>query len=320
MKKNRIVLGIVLILGVIFLSTGCKAKLKNGEEVAVKINNKNITADNLYKELKNKYAKNIIIDMIDKKIFDDIYKNNEEIEEKVKNKMEYLKKSYGDNWETTLKNAGYDDEDKLEDEMRLSYQRTKAVDDYLKDNISDKEIKEYYENEYVGDISASHILIKVATDGEDGLSDEDAKNKANDLINQLNDGADFATLAKENSDDTGSAVNGGDLGYFNKGQMVEEFEKAAYNLGVNEYTKEPVKTTYGYHIILKTGEKEKESLDKAKDTIKEKVLAKKKEDAKTEIETLDAIRKKYGLKFKDSKLKKIYKEYIDEQLENAEEK
>ena len=100
--------------------------------------------------------------------------------------------------------------------------------------------------------------------------------------------------------------------------MVEQFEKAAYNLGVNEYTKEPVKTTYGYHIILKTGEKEKESLDKAKDTIKEKVLAKKKEDAKTEIETLDAIRKKYGLKFKDSKLKKIYKEYIDEQLENAE--
>ncbi len=320
MKKNKIVLGIVLVLGVILLSTGCKAKLKNGEEVAVKINSKNITADDLYKELKRKYAKNIIIDMIDKKIFDEIYKDNEEIEEKVKNQLEYLKSSYNDNWSTTLKNAGYEDEDQLKDEMRLSYQRTKAIDDYLKDNISDKEIKEYYENEYVGDISASHILIKVSTDGEDGLSDEDAKKKATDLINQLNEGADFATLAKENSDDTGSATNGGDLGYFNKGQMVEEFEKAAFDLGVNEYTKEPVKTTYGYHIILKTGEKDKEELDKVKDKIKGNLLTKKKEDAKTEINTLDEIRKKYGLKFKDSKLKKIYNEYIEEQLKNAEEK
>ena len=320
MKKNKIVLGIVLVLGVILLSTGCKVKLKNGEEVAVKINSKNITADDLYKELKRKYAKNIIIDMIDKKIFDEIYKDNEEIEEKVKNQLEYLKSSYNDNWSTTLKNAGYEDEDQLKDEMRLSYQRTKAIDDYLKDNISDKEIKEYYENEYVGDISASHILIKVSTDGEDGLSDEDAKKKATDLINQLNEGADFATLAKENSDDTGSATNGGDLGYFNKGQMVEEFEKAAFDLGVNEYTKEPVKTTYGYHIILKTGEKDKEELDKVKDKIKGNLLTKKKEDAKTEINTLDEIRKKYGLKFKDSKLKKIYNEYIEEQLKNAEEK
>ena len=86
------------------------------------------------------------------------------------------------------------------------------------------------------------------------------RKKLKDLIKKLNDGEDFATLAKENSDDTGSAANGGDLGYFNKGEMVKEFEDAAYNLKVNEYTKEPVKTTYGYHIILKTGEKDKAKL------------------------------------------------------------
>ena len=318
MKKSKIVLGLALIVGTIFLTTGCRAKLKNGEEVAVKINNKNITADNLYKELRNKYAKNIIIDMIDKKIFDDIYKNDEEIEEKVKNQLEYLKSSYSDNWEKTLESAGYESESDLEDELRLSYQRSKAVDDYIEKNISDKEIKEYYEKKYVGDISASHILIKVSS-GDDGMSDEDAKKKAKDLIEQLNNGADFGTLAKENSDDTGSAQNNGDLGYFNKGQMVKEFEEAAFNLKVNEYTKEPVKTTYGYHIILKTGEKDKEELEKVKNTIKERIITEKKEDKTAQINALDSIRKDYGLKFKDSKLKSIYKEYIETQLEQAEE-
>ena len=318
MKKSKIVLGLALIVGTIFLTTGCRAKLKNGEEVAVKINNKNITADNLYKELRNKYAKNIIIDMIDKKIFDDIYKNDEEIEEKVKNQLEYLKSSYSDNWEKALESAGYESESDLEDELRLSYQRSKAVDDYIEKNISDKEIKEYYEKKYVGDISASHILIKVSSD-DDGMSDEDAKKKAKDLIEQLNNGADFGTLAKENSDDTGSAQNNGDLGYFNKGQMVKEFEEAAFNLKVNEYTKEPVKTTYGYHIILKTGEKDKEELEKVKNTIKERIITEKKEDKTAQINALDSIRKDYGLKFKDSKLKSIYKEYIETQLEQAEE-
>ena len=102
--------------------------------------------------------------------------------------------------------------------------------------------------------------------------------------------------------------------------MVQEFEDAAYDLRVNEYTKEPVKTTYGYHIILKTGEKDKAKLTKSlKKEIKDKIVNEKKENDKTiSITTLDKIRKNYGLKFKDSKLKKIYKEYIEEQKEQAE--
>ena len=320
MKKSKILVGTAIIMAGLVLTTGCgRAKLKNGEEVAIKINGKNITADNLYKELKNKYAKEVIVDDIDRKIFDVIYKNDEEIEKQVKDQMEYIKNQYSDNFEETLKNAGYDDEYELEDELRLNYQRTKAVDDYLKENITDKEIKEYYNNETIGDISAKHILIKVKSDtDEEGLSDEDAKKKAEELIEKLDDGEDFDKLAKENSDDPGSAANGGDLGYFNKGEMVKEFEDAAINLKVNEYTKEPVKTSYGYHIILKTGEKEKAKLDKnLKKEIKEKVIEKKKEDNTTTVTTLDKIRKNYKLKFSDSKLKKIYKEYLDDQLESA---
>ena len=318
MRKGKIVLGIGIIIGGLLLTTGCKAKLKNGEEVAIKINGKNITADDLYKELKEKYADKVMIDEIDKKIFNVIYKDDEEIQKQVDNQMEYLKSTYKNDWEDTLKNAGYDSEDDLIEELKLNYQRNKAIEDYIKESITDKEIKEYYENESVGDIKASHILIKVSTTEGEGLSDEEAKTKAEDLINKLNDGADFATLAKENSEDTGSALNGGDLGYFNKGQMVKEFEEAAYNLKINEYTKTPVKTTYGYHIILKTDEKEKESLEKLADEIRETLADKKTEDDKTiKVTALDEIRKNYKLSFKDSSLKRKYNEYIEKEKENS---
>lgn len=318
MKKNKIIIGtMVLVMGAI-LTTGCKAKLKNGEEVAIQVNGKNITADTLYKELKNKYAKQIIIDDIDKKIFSVMFKNDEEIEKQVNNQLEYIKNQYSSNFEETLKSAGYNNENELKDEIRLSYQRTKAVDTYLKDSIKEDEIKKYYNDEYSGEISAKHILIKVkSSDSEDGLSDEEALKKAKDLIKELNNGADFSTLAKENSDDTGSKENGGDLGYFKKGQMVSEFETAAFDLKVNEYTKEPVKTTYGYHIILKTGEKEKQALKDVKEEIINTLVTKKKEDKTINVTALDTIRKNYKLKFKDSKLKKIYNEYIDEQLKSA---
>ncbi len=318
MKKGKIVLGVAITLCAVLCLTGCKTKLKNGKEVAIKINGENITADDLYDELREKYAKYQIIDDIDKKIFNVVYKGDKDIEEQVKNQYESYESQYsqnGQSFEEVLKNYGYKDTDAFKDELRLSFQRSKAVEDYIKDNISDKEIEKYYNEEYAGEISAKHILISTSN-----MSEDDALNKAKDLINQLNDGADFSTLAKENSDDPGSKESGGDLGYFGKGQMVTEFEEAAYNLKVDEYTKEPVKTSYGYHIILKTGEKKKTSLKKAKDKIIETLVQKKYDEDKTiSITALDEIRKNYGLKFKDSKLKSIYKEYIKEQLKQYEE-
>ena len=240
MKKNKILLNALVISAGALILTGCgTVKLKNGEKVAISVNGGNITSDSFYKTLRNKYGKSILVDEIDKKIFNEIYKDNKEIESQVDNQLEYIKKQYSDDFEGTLKSAGYDSEDALKDELRLNYQRDKAVSDYVK--------------EVVGDISAKHILIKVKSDDdEDGLSDKEALKKAKDIIKKLDKGEDFDKLAKENSDDEGSKEKGGDLGYFNKGDMVEEFENAAYDLKVSEYTKEPVKTQFGYHVILKT--------------------------------------------------------------------
>lgn len=75
-----------------------------------------------------------------------------------------------------------------------------------------------------------------------------SKKKADDLMSQVKAGGDFAKLARENSDDPGSAANGGDLGYFGKGKMVPEFEKAAFDAKTGEVVG-PIRTVYGFHII-----------------------------------------------------------------------
>lgn len=320
--KKKIVLISAILMSVLLVSGCGNAKLKNGEEVVFSVNGKNVTADAFYKDLRDKYGSAIMIDMIDRKILDVVYKDDNEIETQAKNQLETLKSQYGDTWEETLKSAGYNSEKELLKEFVLSYQRNKAIEDYIKDNITDEEIKNYYNENTVGDISAKHILISVKSDdNEDGLSDGDAKKKAEDLIKQLDEGADFDKLAKENSTDTGSAEKGGDLGYFNKGDMVEEFENAAYALKVNKYTKEPVKTSYGYHIILKTGEKDKPELKAVKENIIETLKDEKlEEDPTLEVTALEELRKSYNLKFKDSKSKKLYKKYIEAAKESAKSK
>lgn len=320
--KNKIIAISTVVLGAVLL-TGCgSAKLKNGEEVVFSVNGKNVTADKFYKKLRDKYAKELMIDVIDKKILDDVYKNDADIEKQASNSIESIKNQYSDNWEETLKNAGYDSEDDLKDEYILNFQRQKAIDDYIKENISDAEIKKYYKEKTAGDIRCKHILISVKDESKSdstGLTDAEAKKKAEELIKKLDEGANFDDLAKENSNDTGSASKGGDLGYFNKGDMVEEFETAAYKLKKNEYTKKPVKTSYGYHIILKTDEKGKAKLSKVKDSIIETLVDDKlEEDPKLKVEALDDLRKSYKLKFKDSKMKKLYKEYIDASIKSAE--
>ncbi len=88
-------------------------------------------------------------------------------------------------------------------------------------------------------IKASHILVN-------------KHSKAVEIIDELKAGIDFAKLAKQNSE-CPSRKKGGDLGSFRKGQMVKEFEKAAFALKVGEITEKPVKTKFGYHVIKRTG-------------------------------------------------------------------
>ena len=100
--------------------------------------------------------------------------------------------------------------------------------------------------------------------------------------------------------------------------MTENFAKAVKELKKDEYTKEPIKTEYGYHIILKTGEKDKPKLSKVKEDIKEKLKTKKLEEkAELHYEVLKEIREKNKIKWNDDSLKKSYEEYISKLIDNA---
>ena len=103
-------------------------------------------------------------------------------------------------------------------------------------------------------VTARHILIRFkgspvpVRTGQKDLTEEEALAKANEIEKRLAAGEDFAKIAKEESDDVGSGANGGELGSFRHGQMVAEFEKAAWVQPVGKVS-EPIKTQFGYHII-----------------------------------------------------------------------
>ena len=170
------------------------------------------------------------------------------------------------------------------------------LSDLLEMKIEDDEIEKYYNENIFGEIKASHILISTntkadATEEEKAKAEKEALEKAKKVIKELNKGKKFKDLAKKYSDDKATSSNGGDLGYFQLGDMVIDFSNAVKELKKNEYTKEPVKTQYGYHIILRTGEKDRAKLEDVKDDIKEKIRENKLNEDKTlYYETLKEIR------------------------------
>ncbi|MFN3967103.1 MAG: peptidylprolyl isomerase [Endomicrobiia bacterium] len=143
-------------------------------------------------------------------------------------------------------------------------------------------------------VRASHILIHSSKD-DSIKSQTEAKKKAEMVLKKLKEGADFAELAREYSDDPGSREKGGDLGYFAKGDMVPEFEKVAFSMQVGEISN-IVQTEFGFHII-KVEEKKaarKISYDELKNDLYDFVLAKKAE--KKYADWLKELRSKANIK------------------------
>lgn len=120
--------------------------------------------------------------------------------------------------------------------------------------VTEAEIKEYYEKnkqqfETPEAVKARHILIRPDTkEADKEKAKADAKNRMEDVLKKVRSGADFAQLAKQVSQDPGSAKQGGELGWFQKGIMIKAFEDAAFSLGKNEVSN-VVETEFGFHVI-----------------------------------------------------------------------
>ena len=323
-KKIGISICILSILTLTVTGCGKTAKLDD-ETTAVALDGIKISATEYYNEIKQSNISRLV-DMIDHELFDEEYETTEEEDQAVEEQINQLKSSYED--ETTFQNViqqyfGVSTEEELEDMLRLEYKRNEAVIDYIGDNLSDNEIQKYYDENIIGDIKASHILITPeidndATDEEKEKAEEKAERQAKKIIKKLNNGEDFAELAKEYSDDSATAEDGGNLGFFNTDDMDENFMAAVKKLDIDEYTKEPVKTQYGYHIILKTDQEEKPKLKKVKAEIKETLANNKLDnDSTLHYQTLMDIREENNMKWNDDKLEKQYKELMDQLLQAA---
>ncbi len=321
MKKK-----LICILAVLLLVTSCGKvpKLKNGDEAVVTMKDGDISVEKLYSEMKEKYALDMLITKIDTAILNNVYKTDDEEKNYIDKQLETIKyyyetyyKSQYKSFQEYLTQNGVESEDELKENIRLTYKRNKAVKDYVKSIITDKEIEKYYDEEIFGDISASHILIKPEYD--DNASDEEKKEaekkalkEAKEVIAKLKKGEDFAELAKEYSDDSSNSKSGGKLADFNHGQMVEAFEDAAKDLKVGSYTTTPVKTEFGYHIILKTAQKDKPALKEVKDDIISDLTDEKlKDDSSLEVTALVELRKKHKVEIQDKDIKKLYEAYVE---------
>lgn len=312
---------LLLIVILIIVIKGHEVQLSNGKEVVASVKGKEFVSEDLFSKLKEKYGTNILVNMIDEYIVSKEVKNNDEAKENAKAQLESLKQQYeSQNMEfsTVLSNYGYDNEQQLLDEMITEANKEIIAKKYIRKNISQKEIDEYYKNEIYGDYNAKHILITPDTDENAKEEDQEkaekkAKEKAEEVIEKLNSGQKWDNLVKKYSDDEGSKKDKGLIENFTKGDVVDEFFNAVLDLKDGEYTKEPVKSEYGYHVILRVSASKKPSLKESKESILDELVTKKtSEDNNLISNTWVDIRKKYNLDIKDTKLKKIYNSTIKE--------
>jgi peptidyl-prolyl cis-trans isomerase D len=144
----------------------------------------------------------------------------------------------------------YADEFRTPEEVSVDYIELNLADLAKQFDISDAEVRDYYEQHQENYVSQQeqrkvrHILVKVDAD----VDDQAARKQIESLVTRVQNGEDFAAIAKVESQDPGSASQGGDLGFISLGIMDKAFEQAAFQLAQNQLS-QPIRTRFGYHLI-----------------------------------------------------------------------
>lgn len=219
----------------------------SGNEAIAKVNDVNITKDNLYDELVSAGGKQTLNSMITEELIQQELKKKSitVTDADVSKEVDALKASFPseDQFNMQLQQAGMTLDD-LKEQTKTQVELKKLMADKIK--VTDDEIKQIYD-QYKDSfatpeqVRASHILVET-------------KEEAEAIVKQLKEGADFAAIAKEKNQDA-TKETGGDLDFFGRGQMDPAFEEAAFKLKKGEIS-DPVKSSFGYHIIKVTDRKE----------------------------------------------------------------
>jgi foldase protein PrsA len=226
--------------------TACTSK--DESEVLVESKLGNITQEEFYQELQDQVGKNVLHNMILEQVLTSNYELTDEEEEEINTQVESIKAQYGDQFEMALQQNGIRDEEAYRTGLKMDKLEAKAQEEAMAEiEISDEDVQARYE-QMKYELKASHILVE----------DEET---AKELLAKIEAGEDFATLAKENSTDPGSAANGGSLGEFFdiNANLVAPFKEAAFELELDEVS-QPVESQFGWHIIKVTDKREKEDV------------------------------------------------------------
>lgn len=298
------------ILVVILIWPDRIAKLENGLEPVASIDGLTVTAEDLYEDMKEIYSVNNLLDIIDNKILEEKYPEtdemNTELNDQAENYYNMYNQYYGYSKEEFLTKSGFGSERAFIEYLRLQYRRTQYTDDYIKEQITDKEIEKYYEDKVYGDINTKHILVKVSSSATDEEKKE-AENLAKEIITKLNEGKSFDEVKDEYKD----KITYEELGYKAYNASLESaYMEAMQKLENNSYTKEPVQTSYGYHVIYRIDQKEKPALKDVKEEIITSLVSEhKSKDTSVQYKALDKMREDAKLKFTDTVLEKKYETY-----------
>ena len=304
---------LVTVLVVVIIWPDRIATLKDGTQPVAEIDGYTVTANDLYEDMKDAYSISSLLDKIDNKILEEKYPETDEMNDELKQQAESYYSAYEQYYkmdkETFLSNNGFGSEKAFLEYLRLQYRRNKYAEDYIKTLISDKEVEKYYEDKVYGDINTKHILVKV----DSSASDEDkkkAEDLAKEIISKLNDGKSFDDVKEEYKDQ----ITYEELGYKSYNANLESaYMEAMQKLENNSYSKEPVKTSYGYHVIYRIDQKEKPALEDVKEEIIDSLVSEKKsEDKNISYVALDKMREESGLKFSDTVLEKKYNTYMSQ--------
>ena len=301
-KKTILVFIIGFSIGItltILLRPDAISQLKNGEEKVVSIDNYTITADTLYESLKNMGSVYIIINEIDAKILDNLYETTDEMIEEVTSEANYYLNTasnyYGYSVTAFLSSNGFTSFEDFKNNLILEYKRNLYLTDYLKKEITEEEVKNFY-NDLTGAMSGKYILIDDLDTTKKILADLKSGKTYSEIINAYNDKINIKALKNIEFDS-----NIGD-------EIYEELK----NLEVNSYSNNYFNLNDKYVVVFKDDEIEKASLKDLNERIKIYLAEEKinQDDGTIANEILNDLREKYNLHFFDTSIEKEYLNYL----------